>query len=167
MGQPCRPPQRGVRTIELALPAVGASQRVCLLAAVRIRGEDRERPQPLSLARPRLEPPRQRRERTAGRPAGDVFRQEEAGDLLPERARLPRAPFVGGTLPDEMEALRRPRAGGVEEVPVAGDDVSTPQAGAETPAFVVAQERRGGRAGRGPPPLEAEDEHALEPASSW
>ena len=46
---------------------------------------------------------------------------EDRGDLLPERARLARRAVVGRRLADEVEAPRRARAGGVEEVAVAAD----------------------------------------------
>ena len=107
MREPRRPVAARGRAVDPPLPAVRARERVGLVAALVVGGEDRERPQPLALGRRGLEPPGEGRERLAPRPARDVVGREGLRDLLPERARLLRAALVGRGLAHEVEALGR------------------------------------------------------------
>ena len=161
-----RPFLRAVRAVEAACPAVRARQALSLLAPGLVGREDRESAEPLPFGRRRFEPPRQRGERPAHRPTRDVLGSKELGYLLPERAGLPRAALVRCRLPYEVETLRRPRAGRVEEVAIAGDGVGAAQARPEAPPLVVVDERRRRRAPRKAPLFEAEDEDVLEAAGA-
>src|SRR5207244_3325785 len=134
----------------------GSLGRVC-------GGERAEGAEPLALRRRLVEVPRERGERAARRRAGDVVRVEEHPDLVPERARLARRALVVRRLADEVQAPRRPRAGGVEEEALTRDrvrlDESRPRGAlVDRPAFVVGDERRPGSAARQAALLEAEQE---------
>src|SRR5439155_3014303 len=105
-----------------------------------------ESAQPFAFRGRALERPRQLRERPPPCPAQDVLAREERGDLVPERARLARAPVVAGGLAHEVDAAGRARAGGVEEVAAARNLVRTRQPRARTLVEVapriVGEERR-------------------------
>src|SRR5207244_9898145 len=77
--------------------------------------------QAFAFGRRRLQRPGEVGQRAPPRPAPDVVAREERLHLLPERARLARAAVVARRLAHEVDALRRARAGGVEEIPVARD----------------------------------------------
>src|SRR2546428_4873647 len=157
------------RPLETTLPAVRAGDRA---GGLGIGGGDRrQRAQPLTLARGRFERPRECGERAALRPALDLVRHEEAARLLRERARLAGRALVVGSLADEVEPPRRPRAGRVEEVAVSRDRVGPKEARSargllELGLPILVEERRA----LGPPRqaalLEAEDEDHLEAAGA-
>ena len=65
--------------------------------------------------------PRERRQRPAARPAHHVVLLEHRLHFVPERARLTWAALVGRGLADQVQALARARARGVEEVTVTRD----------------------------------------------
>src|SRR5207302_736079 len=81
-------------------------------------------------------------EGTAPRRAAHVVRVEHRACLVPERARLAGRPVVARGLAHEVEALRGPRAGGVEEVAVAADGIRPLEPASELAAAVVVEERR-------------------------
>src|SRR5262249_42730165 len=137
--EPRRLREGGAGPFEAPLPVVRL--RDCVGSRLVVGGEGREGAQPLPLGRGRLERPGEVRERAAARPAGDVVRLEERARLLPDRARLPGRALVAGRLPDEVEAPRRARAGGVEEVALAGDlvDAGEPRAASEGRADVLVE----------------------------
>src|SRR5439155_17806637 len=114
--------------------------------------------------RRRFERPGERGEGAAARPARDVVGREERDDLVPERARLARAPLVARRLADEVEAVRRARAGRVEEVAVARHLVRPLEPPPERPSTLVVEERRAAAAARQAPLLEPEGEDNVEPA---
>jgi hypothetical protein len=121
MRQLRRPAPRAVGAVEPPLPAVRARER---LGAARIgRTQAGDGAQTLALRRRLLQPPRERRERSPARPAGNVAPVEERPHLVPEGARLARAPLVGRRLPHEVEPTRRAGAGGVEEIALAAHGV--------------------------------------------
>ena len=135
------------RSLEPPLPVVRARDRLGL-GPVAGR-EPGQRPQALALRRRLLDRPGEMRERALRRRTPHVVRVEAGARFVPERARLPRRALVGGRLADEVEPLRRPRAGGVEEVALARDRVGPLQARlageVELAAGFVVEERRGGR----------------------
>src|SRR5919201_3496515 len=165
MREPRGPLERDGRPLEPSVPAVCARQRTSGLRFGGCKGG--EGADALAVARRRLEWPRERRERTAPRPALDVVGCVEPAYFVPERACFAGGAVVSGRLPDEVEPPRRPRADGVEEVAVAGDRV-----GAEEPAAArgalelglpLLVEERGGRgAARQPSLLDPQDEDDLE-----
>ena len=159
-----RPLERAPRPAETTRPVVcrGESVRAVLV----VRREPHERAHPLSLTRRRLERPRQRGERSAPCRALNVRVVEQRPDVLPERARLARDAFVARRLTDENEPPRRPRAGRVEEVAVAGDGVGTLEPAPELRAELVAEQRRRSTAARERPFFQSEHEHDLERARS-
>ena len=136
--------KRGAGALQAALPAVGGGERLGLAGVA--GGERRDGPEALPLGRRLLERPRQRRERPPPRPAAHLGRVEERPHLVPERARQPRGPVVGRRLPDEVEPARRPRAGGVEEVALAGDGLGPHEARARSARRAPGGCRRRGRA---------------------
>ena len=154
------------RALEPPLPAVGTGEPLGRLGIV--GGELGERSQPLALGRRVLQRPGQRRERTSARPARDVVAVEERPGLVPEGARLARAAVVVGGLAHEIEPLRGPRAGGVEEVAVERHRVGPNQPRAlflvERATRVVVEERRAGGTARQAPLLQAEHEDRVEAA---
>ena len=154
--------------LELAFPAVRGGQRFGLVGVA--DGELRQRAQALALGRRLLELPGQLRERAPPRPAANVVRVEEHDDLVPERARLARAPLVGGGLTDEGQPPGGARAGGVEEVAVALDGVGPQEACARLPvelaSRLVVEEGRGIAAARQRAFLKAEQEDVIEAAGS-
>src|SRR5205823_10221506 len=100
------------------------------------------------------------------RPAADVVSLECCLHLVPERARLPRRPLVGGCLAHEVEAIERARARRIEEVTVAADGVGTLQARAalvEDAPLVVVEEGRRRAASRQASLFKPKDEHDVEP----
>ena len=114
-----RPRERPAGPVETALPAVCARQRGSF-AGIR-RRERAQRPEPLALGRRLIQPPGERGERPPLRPPGDVLGAVERAHLVPERARLPRRALVACRLTDEVEALGRASARGVEEEALARD----------------------------------------------
>ena len=166
MAQPRVAREGPPRALELAAPAVGRREP---LGLVRLgRREQGERAQPLALARRMLEVPGEPRERPATSPPAHVLGVEQRDHLVPERARLARAPLVGGGLAHERQPAGRARAGGVEEVALALDGVRAHEARTGGPvelaARIVVEERRGVAAPRQRSLLEAEQEHGLEAA---
>src|SRR5439155_26616564 len=129
-----------------------------------LRRGDGECAQALALGRRVVERPRQGGERASRRRALDVLARKQAHDLVPERARLPRAALVGRRLADEVEPPRRARAGGVEEVAVALDRAGAEQATAEPAARRVVEERGFPLSARQAALLQAEQEDDLEPS---
>ena len=153
-------PERRACAREPAAPVVRVGERARLVG-LRDR-ELRERAHALALGRRRLERPRERGQRPPRGRARHVLFVEDGRDLLPERARLARRAVVGRRLAHEVEAARRARARGVEEVAVAADLVGTLEPAAELAARVVVEERRRARAARQRPLLEPEQEDDLE-----
>src|SRR5262249_2638681 len=92
----------------------------------------------------------------------DIVRVEQHPNLVPERAGVARRALVARRLTDEVQGLRRTRAGRVEEVTVAGDAVGPLETRAQVAAHVVVEERRRSRASRQAPLLETEDEDNVE-----
>ena len=162
MRQASRPVERAQRAGEPPVPAVRRRDRVGRDAV--IGSTNGHSAQTLSFGRRLFERPRERRERTAARPARHVVLREHGLHFVPERARLTRAALVGRGLANEIQAAARPRARGVEEVTVTRDLIrprqSCTRALVEITARVVAQERRLVPATRQASLLEAEQEHA-------
>ncbi len=127
-----------------------------------------ERTQTLALRRRPFELPRQLRQRPPPRPAADIVRVEQHGDLVPEGARLARVPLVGRRLADEHQPPARACARGVEEVAVAldriGPDEACARSAVEVPARLVVEEGRGIAPARQRALLEPEQEDDLEAA---
>src|SRR5207237_5965657 len=105
-------------------------------------------------------------EGTSPGPAPDVVAREERLHLVPKRTRLAWAAVVARRVAHEVDALRRARAGGVEEIAVASDLIRPCQPGAgtlvEIAPRVVGEERGFVPASRQATFLEAEQKHDLE-----
>ena len=140
VAEPRRPVERPAGALEAPRPAVRRRERGGPVGVV--DRQSRERAEPLALAGGGVDGPRQARQRTPPRRESDVRRREERTHVLPERARLARDALVARRLADEDEPLRRPRAGRVEEVPVARDGVRPLEPAAELAPGVVVEERR-------------------------
>ena len=156
-----RAPERAERALEPPLPRVRAGERPCSIAVM--CSELRERAQALTVGRRLLDRPRECGERPPARPKAHLVRVEDGLHLVPERARLAGAAFVGGRFAHEIQPLERPGARGVEEIAVTTDGVGALQAGAafvESAASVVVEERRRGAAPRQAPLFQAEHEDA-------
>ena len=164
MGEPGLARERLQRALQLALPAVRSRERLRVLG--RRDRELRERAQPLTLGRSRLQLPRQLRERPSPRPAPHLLGVEERDDFVPEGARLARAALVGRRLADERQPADGARAGGVEEIAVALDRIRARQPcrgpRVEVAAGIVVEERRRVAAPRERALLEPEQEHGVE-----
>src|SRR5262249_22036445 len=128
------------------------------------RVEAREGAEALAL-RPRfLERPRERGERAADGPAGDVVGGEHAADVVPERARLARCPFVRRRLADAVQAAAGAGTSRVEEVALAIDGACPEQPAAQAAPRRVVEEGRLPLAPRQRSFLEAEQEDDVESA---
>ena len=146
--------------LEPARPAVRRSE--LLGARGVVDRQAGERAQPLALARRRVQRPGEAGQRAPTRGAGDLGGRVERPDVVPERARLARNALVARSLANEDEATSGSRAGGVEEVAVAGDRVRPLEPAAELAAGVVVQQRRGPVAPRQASLLETEQEDHVE-----
>jgi hypothetical protein len=97
---------RKARARESPLPPVGARDP---LGLVRLVARDRrQRSQAFALGRCLLERARELGQSAPHGCALDLLGREQSLDLLPERARLPRASLVGGRLAHEVQPARRP-----------------------------------------------------------
>ena len=164
MRQASRPVERAQRAGEPPVPTIGRRDRVGRDAVIgSTNGHGAET---LAFRRRLFERPRERRQRAAARPARHVVLLEHRLHFVPERARLTWAALVGCGLADQVQALARTRARGVEEVTVTRDLIRPRQAGTralvEIAARIVTQERGLVATPRQASLLQAEQEQHLE-----